>query len=174
MNRSVPSPDELIAVVRDYEQITDVFRLMKERLGLTNGFCDDTLGLTSGHTDKILGRSGTKRWGHTTLHAFMELFGIEFRVYVDLAAVKRMEQVWEGRERPLFKEAKVGQISQKIMAAAKPIVLSENARLGGLVTAHMRTSEQRSEFARKAAKIRWKRAKQKSRLAKLDCNSKSA
>jgi hypothetical protein len=155
--RDIPNPSELIATVRTLQDAVEVFRIMKERLGLTNDFMDEVGGLTRGHTDKILGRSEQKRVGYDTFALYTLLTAVEFRVYVDMAAVKRMEAVWEKRERPLFHHAKVGRISKKVIKAAKPIILKETGRYGGLVTAHMRTPEQRSSAARKAAKSRWKK-----------------
>src|SRR6266480_2998336 len=89
----VADNDEVIAVVRRHQDIADVFRLMRERLGLTLEFCDDVGGLTKGHTDKILGPSESKGWGATTFDLFCEMFAIEFRVHVDLEAAKRMQAV---------------------------------------------------------------------------------
>lgn len=151
----VPTLGEHLATVRTLQEIVDLFRTMKERLGLTNDFCDDVGGLTKGHTDKILGRSEQKRLGYDTFALYTLLTAVEFRVYVDPDAVKRMEAVWEKRERPLFPHGKPGRISKKIVSAAKPIVLKNMGQIGGLVTAHMRTPAQRSASARKAAISRW-------------------
>ena len=85
---------EVIAVMRRHQDITEVFRLMRERLGLTLEFCDDVGGLAKGHTDKILGPSEVKNWGATTFDLFCEMFAIEFRVHVDIEAAKRMQAVW--------------------------------------------------------------------------------
>src|SRR6185312_10914796 len=101
--RSMPelgTPAEVIAVVRRHQDIVEVFRLMKDRLGLTNGFIDDVGGLTPGHADKILGPSEQKSWGPTTFDLFCEMFAIEFRVHLDIDAAKRMADLWEKRRRP--------------------------------------------------------------------------
>src|SRR5437899_10113996 len=89
----VADNDEVIAVIRRHQDIADVFRLMKERLGLTNGFVEDVGGLASGHCDKILGPTESKNWGATTFDLFCEMFAIEFRVHVDIEAAKRMQAV---------------------------------------------------------------------------------
>src|SRR5256885_13651957 len=119
----MPETNELVAVVRTLQDAVDVFRLMKERLALTNEFCDDAGGLAKGHTDKILGPTEERRLGYDTFALFTALTAIEFRVYVDLEAVKRMEAVWEGRKRPLYPDAKVKRISKKLIERAKPHVL---------------------------------------------------
>lgn len=149
--------NEVIAVIRRHQDITEVFRLMKERLGLTNEFCDDAGGLTKGHTDKILGPTGSKGWGPTTFDLFCEMFAVEFRVHVDLEAAKRMQAVWEGRERPLYPDAKVVRISKKLLDRAKPFVAQEMGRIGAAKKMVMLSAEHRSQIARKAARARWRR-----------------
>jgi len=154
-------PGQLIAVARDYQQITDVFRMMREHWGLTYKFCDDVLGFADGHTEKILGPSEQKRWGPATLHALMELFGLEFRVYIDPEAVKRMEAVWDKKQPRWFKDAKVGRISKKILEAAKPVVIQQHMKNANAARNAMLSCEHRSKIARKAAKSRWKKHRAK-------------
>lgn len=154
---------ELIATVRRHQDIVEVWRVMKERLGLTNEFCDDVGGLTKGHTDKLLGPSESKKWGPTTFDLFCEMFAIEFRVHIDLDAVKRMEAVWEGRERPLYPNAQVKRISKKLIERAKPYVCRENASAGGLKRAASLPAKLRSRIARKGGKSRMKKATKEQR-----------
>lgn len=163
---------EVMAVVRKHADMIEVFRMMKERLQLTNEFCDDVGGLTKGHTDKILGPTEAKNIGPVTFDLFCEMFAVEFHVKIDLDAAKRMQAVWEGRERPLYPNARVKRISKKLIERAKPFVFRENGRIGGMVTAHMRTPAQRSESARKAAKSRWR--KRRSKAARSEPASKHA
>ncbi len=155
--RSMPevsNPAETIAVVRTLQDAVDVFRLMKERLGLTNEFIDDVGGLTKGHADKILGPSEEKRIGYDTFALLTALTAVEFRVHVDMDAVKRMEAVWEKRERPLYPNARIKRISKKLVERAKPLVLKDFAQLGVAARMTVLTGEQRSAIARKAARAR--------------------
>lgn len=162
----VADAGEMIAVVRRHQDIADVFRLMKERLGLTNEFCDDAGGLVKGHTDKILGPSESKNWGPTTFDLFCEMFAIEFRVHIDLDAAKRMQAVWEGRERPLYPNAQVKRISQKLIERAKPHVAQQMGRAGAAKKMTMLSAEHRSQIARKAAKSRWRKRRATARQAR--------
>lgn len=156
---------DAILTVRRHQDIVEVFRIMKERLGLTNEFIDDVGGLVKGHADKLLGPSESKNWGPTTFDLFCEMFAIEFRVHVDLDAAKRMERVWEGRERPLFPHAKVTRISKKLIERAKPHVLQDFSRLGNAARNAMLPGEHRSKIARKAARARWRKPRAKARQA---------
>lgn len=162
---AVPCADAPVAVIRRHQDIVEVFRIMKERLGLTNEFIDDAGGLTKGHADKILGPTESKNWGPTTFDLFCEMFAIEFRVHIDMAAAKRMEAVWEGRERPLYPHAQVRRISKKLVERAKPLVLRDFAALGVAARQVMLTGEHRSKIGRKAAKSRWKKARASARQA---------
>lgn len=159
----VADAGEVIATVRRHQDIAEVFRLMKERLGLTNEFCDDAGGLTKGHTDKILGPSESKSVGPTTFDLFCEMFAVEFRVHIDLDAAKRMQAVWEGRERPLYPNAKNRPISKKLIERAKPHVLQGLAHQGNAARNAMLTGEHKSKLARKAAKSRWRKERAKRR-----------
>lgn len=141
-----------IAIIRRHQDVTDVFRLMKDRLGLTNEFCDDVGGLTKGHTDKILGPSQSKTWGPSTFDLFCEMFAIEFHVHVDLAAAQRMADVWEKRKRPVFENAKIGRVSKKLIEAAKPFIFSEMGKRSAAKRMHCSTAEQRIKIAKKAAR----------------------
>jgi hypothetical protein len=137
--------------------------MMKERLGLTNDFMDDVGGLTLGHTDKILGPSEDKRLGYDTFALFTALTAIEFRVYIDVEAVKRMEAIWEKRERPLYPNAKVKRISKKLVERAKPLVFKAAGQVGGIVRSHLLTPKQRSDIARKGGKAKHRNARRRSR-----------
>jgi hypothetical protein len=121
----VADKGEVIAVVRTMQDAVDLFRLMKDRLGLTNEFIDDVGGLTKGHADKILGPSEAKRLGIRHLRPAHSLTAVEFRVHIDMDAVKRMEAIWEKRERPLYPHANVKRISKKLIERAKPHVMQE-------------------------------------------------
>lgn len=144
---------DTIAIVRRHQDVTEVFRLMKERLGLTNEFCDDVGGLTKGHTDKILGPTESKAWGRTTFDLFCEMFAIEFHVHVDLDAAKRMHDLWEKRRRPAA-YSENNRISQKLIDKAKPLVLSHRAKEMNAARNCKLPSELRSKIARKAGKKR--------------------
>lgn len=154
---------EVIAVVRTMQDAVDVFRLMKERLGLTNEFIDDVGGLTKGHADKILGPSEEKRLGYDTFALLTALTAVEFRVHIDMDAIKRMEAIWEKRERPLYPNAKVKRISKKLIERAKPHVLQDLSKVGNDARKAMLPAKHRSAIARKAAKIRWKKERAKRR-----------
>lgn len=157
--RSMPE----LPTVRTMQDAVDVIRIMKEYWRLTNDFCDDVGGLTLGHTDKILGPSEEKRLGYDTFALFMELCAIEFHPKINMEAVKRMEAIWEKRERPLYPNAKVKRISKKLVERAKPLVFKAAGQVGGIVRSHLLTPKQRSDIARKGGKAKHRNARRRSR-----------
>lgn len=147
---------DIIAVVRSHEDITEVFRIMKERLGLTNKFCDDVGEFAEGATDQILGPSERKNWGPKSFDKFCEMFAIEFHVKVNVHAAQRMEEIWEGRIRPLdLPKNKV--VSAKAIERAKPHVFKASGALGAAARNAMLGPEHRSKLARRAARARWRK-----------------
>lgn len=165
--------DAPVAVVRQHHEVLEVFRMMKDKLGLTNEFIDDVGGLTKGNADKILGPTEAKGWGPITFDLFCELFAIEFRVYVDLSAVARMEGKWEKRLRPV-ESSHTKRVSKRLLTKAKPIIVRHFGQIGGMVRAHMLSPKQRTEIASKAAKSRWKKARAIARQARAAKSSQAA
>lgn len=159
-----PDPTEVIATVRTLQDAVEVFRMMKDRLGLTYKFIDEVSGLAKGHADKVLSRTAQKRLGYDTFAVFCELFGVMFEVKIDIEAVKRMEAVWEGRLRPPYSpDCKPGRVSKKLIDMAKPHVLKDMAKAGGTASGALRTGSQGSEVMRKLAKSRWRKHRRKTR-----------
>lgn len=156
MTAPIPAPSETIAVVRSHEDITEVFRMMKERLGLTNKFCDDVGEFVEGWTDKVLGPSEAKKWGQKSFDKFSEMFAIEFHVMVNVHAAARMAEIWEGRIRPLDLP-KNKRVSAKLIERARPHVLRSFSELGNAARNAMLPGEHRSKIARKAARARWRK-----------------
>jgi hypothetical protein len=155
-----PNPTELIGTVRTLQDAVEVFRLMKDRLGLTYEFIDDVSGLTKGHADKVLSRTEIKRLGYDSFAVFAKLFALEFRVYVDMESVKEMEAVWEGRKRPLFPNGKPGRVSKKLIELAKPHVFRAMGKKSAAARMLCSTVQQRIKIAKKAGR-------KSSRLSKL-------
>lgn len=156
--RLPPNPDEIIGTVRTLQDAVEVFRMMKERWGLTFKFMDEVSGLSKGHADKVLSRTAQKRLGYDSFAVFCEMFAIEFEAKINIEAVKRMEAVWEGRLRPPYSpDCKPGRVSKKLIEMAKPHVLKDLAKVGGTASGAMRTGSHGSEIMRKIAKSRWKK-----------------
>lgn len=160
--RDIPKPDELLMVVRNHQDLIELFRIMKARYGLTNEFCDDIGGLTKGQTDKTLGPSQEKSLGRLTFDVFTTLFALEFHAKVDMNAVRLMEGRYEMRQRPA-EHSHTERVSKKLLKKAKPLVLKETGRLGGMVRCHLLTPKLRKQIARMGGKSRMEKATKEER-----------
>jgi hypothetical protein len=116
---NVPLAHEVIAVVRTHDDLAEAFRKIKDVLGLSDAFCDEIGGLTVGHTNKCLGPTGYKNIGATPFGIFCEMFGVEFRMVINLEAVRRMEARWKGGTTTAF-ELKTGAQAKSSSNAANP------------------------------------------------------
>lgn len=163
--RSMPVPvvGELLGTVRTLQEAVDIFRTMKDRLGLTNEFIEHVGLMGKGHADKILGPTEDKKIGYQTFAFFCELMAIEFRAYVDPAALDRMEAKWEERIRPMAYYRNVTRVSRKLVERAKPYVYSEMGKLSAPARMQCLTAEHRSKIASKAAKSRWRKHRARKR-----------
>lgn len=169
MNAPIQPPlaGETIAVVSSYPELVEAFRTMKARLGLSNKWCDETCDFADGVTDKLLGPTGTKNIGPLAFSMFCQIFGVKFRMEIDLEAVRKMEGHWEQRE-----EGKVAfppdRISKKLVRKARPLVLKETGALGGMVRSYLLTPKQAGRISKKGGKIRAKKLtrQQRSEIAR--------
>lgn len=147
---------DAIATVTDHASLVEAFRTIKERLGLSNAFCDDIGGLTSGYTDKVLGPARTKNIGQVTFDVFCTLFAVKFVMVHDVEAANRMASRWEQRETSHVRLTP-SRVSAKVIESAKPHIFSEMGKRSAIKRMTCSTVEQRSKIARKAARARWRK-----------------
>jgi hypothetical protein len=51
------------------DEMLEIWRTTRERVGLSNAHCDELANFTLGQTDKVLGPAGTKNFGPLTFTA---------------------------------------------------------------------------------------------------------
>lgn len=166
MNRlvSVPAPDQVIATIRNSDDLVEAFRSIKAILGMTNAQCDGIGGMIDGHTDKMLGPSQQKGIGPHSFSVFCWLFAVQFEMKIDIEQAKTMMEHWETRTRPAeFSEN--GRVSKKMLEKAKPLVFKEAGRAGGLARVSKQSPSLRSELARKAGQARMQKVTKEQRSA---------
>lgn len=168
----VPAPHEAIAIIRCYDDLVEALRTIKAIHGLSNAWCDEIGGLTTGHTDKVLGPSSTKGLSRMTMDVFFQLFAISLEMRIDIDQARKMEARWEQRESGRI-HVDDSRVSKKVLQKAKPHVLKEIGRLGGLKAASHQsallvrskggkarmksmTKQQRSALGKVAAETRWR------------------
>src|SRR6266704_689853 len=119
---------EPLAIARQYQDITEVFRARRIELGLSYEFIDLAGGLAKGHTEAMLGPSAKKGWGQSTFHFLCEILAVQFHAFPDIEAAQRMVDVWEGRRMAQVSEN--SRISAKLIEKAKPHVFKASGALG--------------------------------------------
>jgi hypothetical protein len=172
---NVPLEGDIIATVRRASDWATAFRAMKDILGLSDAFCDQVGGLAVGHTSKCLGPSATKNIGPVPFDVFCEMFAVEFRMTINIDAMKRMVDRWEQRNQDRVR-IENRRPSKAILERAKPYVISQLAReagiksaslpthrkacrKGGKARARKLTKQQRKAIAKMGADARWAKAR---------------
>jgi hypothetical protein len=117
---------QVLGEARNSDEMLEIWRTTRERIGLSNAHCDELANFTLGQTDKILGPSETKNFGPLTFTGFNWTFAIKWVAVVDADQLQIMEQYWKDRQRQVTHVRPVpNRVSKKILERAKPIVLKE-------------------------------------------------
>lgn len=150
--------------VADYGGLVDALRALKAHIGLSNALVDELCGWTAGHCDKLLGPSSVRAFSPKTFNDLVWVLCARVTVTLDLDRLNEMAQHYEQRC-PAHTRERPNRISRKIIETAKPIIFLENARIGGRRRAECLPAKHRSQIASKAARARWRRARQEKRNA---------
>lgn len=164
LEQTKPAPP--VIEFTDYPGMIEAFRAIKDHVGLSNATIERLCGWTDGHADKHLGPSCIKALSPKNFGDLMWVLAVKGTFTIDLARVREIEQHWEARCAANTRSTP-SRISKVVVKRAQPLILKELGRLGGMVTANMRSPEQRAESARKAAVTRWQRHRKALREATL-------
>lgn len=165
MTAPLPLPSDIIATVRNSDDMIEALCTIKNRLQLSNAFLEAMGLLVEGHIDKVLGPTRAKNLSPMIFDLLCECLAVQFEMKINLDAVKRMESRWEAREqRNVRFDTRAP--SKKIIERAKPHVLRDFSALGNAARNAMLPGEHRSKIAKKAARIRWKNQRARERVSK--------
>jgi hypothetical protein len=154
-----------LPIGQSYDDLKRFLREIAADLGMTNAMLDEISGVQSGYAGKLLAPNSTKNLGPMSFGAILGALGLKFQLVVDEEArariISRFDRSVKSRRVPMDAQPLRIDITSEI---AKQI-LSDFARENGRASARARmeklTPEQRSRYARKAAKARWKRPRNK-------------
>lgn len=147
----------------NYESMREAFRLAKTLRGMSNTRCDELANLSEGHTDKILGPTGRQGFSPLSFDAFCWMFAVKFVAVPDPDREQEMAPYWADRQRKgAYVRNIPARVSKIIIERAKPLVLREMGRLGGLKTASQPSAKLRNQ---KAGKSRMRKLSKKERTA---------
>jgi hypothetical protein len=134
-----------LAVIRSYDDLHRGLRDRSDELGMTRADLDARAGLADGHAGALLGKRQTKRFGNVSLGLTLGALKVALIMVEDsdiaAAPADASHRMPATAPRPRWRFPK-GPDFARIMAARR---------------ARKQTPEQRSEAARKAALVRWRR-----------------
>jgi hypothetical protein len=153
---------EPLAIGQSYD---DLIRFVRERasaLGMTDKILEEIGGFTPGHIGKLLGAARTKNLGPLTFGMILGALGLKFAIIEDEEATARIRKRFDPSEKSkrVLAVASIA-ISPELATAVFSDHLNRIAPSGGLARAEQLTPFRRSQIARKAAKARWKRPRNK-------------
>lgn len=167
MTTPIRSMDELIAALRA--------RLIE--LQLTHSTVDGIAGLQDGYTSKLLAPKPIKNLGPVSFQALLGALGVAVVVVEDPEQIKRVEGRWTKRERPLRTPKLLTASTTASIEAEAPLQLQVTPAMkrlienpewlknftssGGRARAIKLSPTKRARIAKKAARIRWQRERER-------------
>lgn len=156
--RTMPEPPT--CSFSDYAGMVDALRTIKDHLQLSNSVVDRLCNFADGQTDKLLGPSAVRKFGPLTFNAMLWALAVKVEITVDMERVREMQGFWESRFAPNFRPGGTT-ISKQLVLRAKPLVMRDFARSGGLARANQPASKLAS---RKGGKMRMRKLSRKQRI----------
>jgi hypothetical protein len=145
-------------MLRTYADVIAALRARKDALGLSNAVLDEIAGLTDGYTDKALGPTQAKRPSTYNLLSLIGALGLAVQLVEDPDT--KVQRRWTKRRDNLASDN--GRISKAAVKKARPLVLAELARNGGLSWWASMSPEQRQAHIAKLNKARAAKLRQRS------------
>ena len=132
-------------LLRTTNDVIETLRARKKALGLTNDALDTLAGTVRGHWDKCCGPARHKMPTLVSLMAWIGALGLAIELAEDPDTKVRSR--WERRSEGQVSEN--GRISKVALQKARPLVLAELARKGGVSWwANKSPEERRAHIAR--------------------------
>lgn len=167
----------MTAPIRSMPELIAALRARRDELQITHETIDSIAGWPAGYAGKLLAPEPIKNLGWMSLGLALDTLGIALMVVPDEEQIKRVEKRWTKRERPNRAPAS---ISASIDCEV-PIVLAVTSRfkrlidnpeflrrftsLGGKARAKSLSPRQRVVIAKRAARIRWRRQRERERVS---------
>lgn len=163
---SEPSQIAVIPTITfsDTAGMIDAMRTIKNYLELSNSAVDTLCGFTPGHTDKLLGPTNSKRFSALSWNALIWCLASTCTITIDIEKAKAMADHWEKRDASRYRP-NASVISKVILKRAKPLILKAQTHNARMARAMGTPPEKRSKIARKAARVRWLKHRERERIS---------
>lgn len=158
---------KILGEATDYDDLLAVIRTRVAALGLSCETIDDLAGFHSGYAGKLLAPAQTRRLGPFSLGPMMTVCGLKMILVEDEAVMLKMADRHVRRDE---RRVRAGIPRRKPVTAAQrraiaKAAIAEIARRGGQKSGESRRSKmkqsQRSRIAKRAARARWNRRREK-------------
>jgi len=151
---------ELYRVVTDWAALHEAFADRVEDLQVSRLEIDEAGGLATGHTGKLLCDPPIKSIGRKSLPKLLKATGMALVLVVDDERFAPIKAKYLSRSNGIHANSAT---IDRMVKRAKPLVLKDLARAGGLASGAMRTGSHGSEIMRKIARKRWRKARKAAR-----------
>lgn len=153
---------EPLATGTNYGDLIRAFRERATALGMTDKTIEEIGGFTGGHVGKLLGAARTKSLGPLTLGMMLGALGLKFVIVEDAEATARIKARFD----PSVKSKRMPMaMSIDIQPELMQAIYSDHFKRIAPLAAEARRTKispyRRKLIARKAAKARWKKDRNK-------------
>jgi hypothetical protein len=140
----------------DYESLVAALYARKEAIGVSDRVLDEISGLSPGHVSKLIGPGRERGLSQISLDALLGSLALKLIVVEDEAQAAIMKSRWESRDsRQLRMPARIG---AAFLRRARPAVMREFSRKGGLARWKGTSPELRKKLMHAVWKTRTKQA----------------
>lgn len=156
-----------IAIITDYLGLIAALRSRADELRISREALDHLTGLQSGYSGKLLAPVPLRALGRTSLGPMLGAMGLKIVLVEDLAAFKRVES-------RIKRQATTGGSVPAKKRNRRRSRLRGCSDWGKLMRARqiaLMTDRQRSDSARRAIRIRWRRVRAEKRASKSSANA---
>ena len=114
----------------NHEELVAALYARKQALGVSDQVLDAISGLSPGHVSKLIGPGRERGLSQVSLSALLGSLALKLLVVEDEAQASIMRSRWEGRDhRQIRPPARIG---AAFLRRARPVVMREFSRKGGL------------------------------------------
>jgi hypothetical protein len=156
---------DALATVNNYSDLVAALRARCDELRISREALDHISGLQSGYSAKVLTmpipQQNFRTIGRLSFDLLIPALALKVQLVEDEALAPRLRKRLDGshRDETQVRSASI-KASKNSPAGLRALFMSSIARLGGFARARKLPAERRSAIARRAAKVRWRRARE--------------
>jgi len=147
-------PPRWLGEASSCEELVIVLRSRQDALQLSNQTLDHIIPLAEGHADKLLGPNRSRGLSQISLDGLLSALALRLIVVEDPTQLARMRPLYARRDARMVR-ASTTQIAKETIRRARPHVIRELGRAGGMKAWRTIDPRLRSRLMSELAKRRW-------------------